>query len=230
LFYLAYNLSWLTRQQEEPLVAALDFAAHRSGSFCAYCFKRIKDGTLALIEPDVLRGAFCSQQCNLRAKLQSDNFLFGEGRALPLGLDEEPSDEAKTDRKEAQEQFIDIWKNSGKASVMLAARLSALQVNAEIVKAVPQADTLKIEFPKLCFVDDYSVSDHTERLRYVDIDVPKSESRSLQHVLAMTMPTLSASYTDERYSVMRGKIAYNAIAINSDEDKESDVSGMTLVL
>ena len=205
------------------MVAALDFGSYKSGDFCTHCFKRLQAGTHASIEPDSLRGAFCSQQCNLRTKLQTDNFLFAEGRALPLGLDEEPSEEAKVDKKEAQEGFIDTWKNSGKASVLLAARLSALQVNAEIVKAVSQAEALRAEFPQLCFVHEYSVADHMERLRFIDTEIPKVELRSLQHLLAVTMPTLSATFTDERYSVMRGKIAYNAFSVNIGEEGENDV-------
>lgn len=209
--------------QEEPLVAALDFDTHKSATYCGHCFRNMKGAVPAAIEADVLRTVFCSQQCNVRAKLQTDNFLFGEGRALPLGLDDEPSDEAKVDRKEAQEAFIDLWRNSNKTSLMIAARLAALQINAEIIKAVPSAEAFQQEFPKLCFINDYSISDHMERLRYLDLDVPKAELRSSQHLLAMTTPALAASHTDERYLVLRGKVTYNAIGVNFDENTERDV-------
>lgn len=165
---------------------------------------------------------FCSQQCNLRLKLQTDNFLFGEGPALPLGIDNEPSSEAKADRKEAQEAFIELWNDSKKTEMILVARLTALQINAEVIKAIPNADSLRTEFPQTCFFGDYSVSDHMERLRYIDQESPKTELRAMQHLLAMTMPSLAASHTDERYNIMKGKIAYNRIGI-VDNSQPGDV-------
>lgn len=206
--------------QEEPLIAALTFAAHTSGLYCGYCFKKSERSSHTAFEPDALRSVFCSQKCNLRAKLQTENFLFGEGSALPLGVDDEPSHEAKADRREAQDAYIDLWKESGKAGVMIAARITALQVNAEIIKVVPNADALKDEFPRLCFVNDYSISDHMERLRYIDLDIPKGELRGLHHLLATTFPALIASHTDERHTVLRGKVAYNAIAVTGSDSDE----------
>lgn len=60
---------------------------------------------------------------------------------------------------------------------------------------------------------DYSLYDHLERLRYLEVEAPEQETKSLRDVFQTALPGLEAFITDERHAMLKGKMAYNAYGV-----------------
>lgn len=149
----------------------------------------------------------------MQAKIQSQNLLFGDEPPFPANLGLELPTNGEEERQKAQAVFVKHWETTGSSTLMLQARISAMQTIAELAKVIPQAAVLKAELPEVAVDSEYTVNDHLERLRYIDVSLPDGEYEALKNLLHTTLPFLADSHSDERHSTMKGKMAYNAIGI-----------------
>lgn len=182
-------------------------------------------------EVDRLDSVYCSKDCQLKSKAQSQNLLFSLEPYLPPELDGGVVAAQSTEQREkAQSAFAESVKSKSKSAPLLAARFVARQVALETAKMIPGQSTL-VDLPK--FVEkgeDYGLYDHLERLRFVETSVEESEIKMLRDVLAAALPGLETAVNDEQYALWKGKMLYNAFGIcygGGRDDKVRDFAQHT---
>lgn len=163
---------------------------------------------------DRLDSVFCSKDCQVKSKVQSQNLLFGLDSPLPRELAPDMSPDATKQRDTAQAAFVDHIKKNGKNAVLLVARFIARQVAAETAKMLPISSTPPppSDAPE-ADGGEYTLYDHIERLRYLQVVAPEEEVKLLAKVLATAVPGLDQFVTDERHATLLGKMAYNAYGV-----------------
>jgi len=201
--------------KEEPVVAVLDHDLQQAGTHCSHCLRHIQKGMAIRPDIDRLNSVYCSKDCQVRAKVQSQNLLFGLDPVLPAELDNGVSELTKPERDRAQTLFADYINTSGKSAPLLVARFVARQVAIETAKMMPtKTGPLAAELPEGGNKDSaYSYYDHMERLRFIDGKVSDEETKMLKDVLAAALPGLEQSLSTERHAMYLGKMAYNAIGV-----------------
>ncbi|OBZ76618.1 hypothetical protein A0H81_03729 [Grifola frondosa] len=201
--------------KEHPIVAVLDADLQGKGSHCSHCLRHIQKGMAITPESDRLDSVYCSEDCQVKDKVQSQNLLFGLEPVLPPEMDNGLNELTKRDRNQAQETFTAFLKAQNKPSHLLAARIVARQVTIETAKmSANKGGPVVAELPEGSGVgEQYGLSDHIERLRFINANVSDEEIKKLCEVLASALPGLEKSITDERHAILLGKIAYNAIGI-----------------
>jgi import receptor subunit TOM20 len=109
---------------------------------------------------------------------------------------------------------VSYIKKHGKTTLLLVARFIARQVAAETAKMMPVGST-SLPFSDLPEAEsgDYTLYDHAERLRYLQVAAPDEEVKLLAKVLATAVPGLEQFVTDERYATLLGKMAYNSFGV-----------------
>jgi import receptor subunit TOM20 len=201
--------------QEHPVATALDFDLEGKGTHCSYCLRVIEKA----IKPptDRLSCAYCSPECHTLAKSQSQDFLFTTTPPLPQSATppDLPADLPRL-RAAAQDAFVKRLQGTRKAFPLLTARLVARQIMAEVSKMVPGAAAPTIpsagEVPE-ADTPGFTINDHVERLRYLELSVPAEETQVVRDVLRNALPGLESFLTDERHAVLLGKIGYNAYGV-----------------
>lgn len=135
------------------------------------------------------------------------------------------SGESRKERDAAQAAFVDHIKKSGKATSLLVARFVARQVSAETAKMVPGNIAAQVmnDVPA-ADSGDYTIDDHIERLRFLELKPPEDEYKLLGKVLSTALPGLENIINDERYATLTGKMAYNAYGICFDGGRDDKVS------
>ena len=163
---------------------------------------------------DPLKATYCSKACQTKASSESHNLLFGLDPPLPNFPAMTPMSEiAKEERKKAQERLAASL-NCGKTTPLLVARFIGKQVTAEIRKLGADAtSTTPITASRGASSEGYSLYDHIERLRYLELSTQQEEVQLISQVLETAMPGLEQFVTDERYTTLKGKMAYNAIGV-----------------
>lgn len=131
------------------------------------------------------------------------------------------SGESRKERDVAQVAFVDHLKKNGKATPLLVARFVARQVSAETAKVVP--GNMYYAPPDN---GDYTMDDHFERLRYLELNPPEDEYRLLGKVLSTALPGLEQLINDERHTTLMGKMAYNAYGVCFDGGRYDKASSM----
>ncbi|PIL36948.1 transcription factor [Ganoderma sinense ZZ0214-1] len=209
---------------ESPFVVALDADLEGKGTHCSYCFRRIEEGQSFVAEADKLGAVFCSTDCQTKANLDWNNMLFGREPVLPPELDPSvvgnPTD--SDGREAAQTAYVKWLKAKARQPNVLGARFVAKQIAHETSKLVKGKDNaLQAEAALLADGGElYSVSDHMERLRFVEGNVTDEEVKLLQAVFGAALPGLEQSVNEERLAVLVGKMAYNAIGITPDGGRD----------
>lgn len=66
---------------------------------------------------------------------------------------------------------------------------------------------------------DFSLADHMERLRLVEVKPKEEELPLISAVLEKTLPGLEQFIPEERHLMLLGKVIYNAIGVGSRDDK-----------
>ncbi|KAF8897884.1 hypothetical protein BD779DRAFT_1782192 [Infundibulicybe gibba] len=206
--------------KENPAVAALDADLEATGKYCSHCFRLIQSAMSIQPPPESnpLSSTYCSKDCMVASKSQSQSLLFSLDPPLPLEIAAAPPQEGATEaRRQAQEKFVEYLKKEARAAPMLVARFIARQVAVEtskMVQDVTKSDPKKSEND---FTDadggDYLLADHMERLRYLEVTPPKEELPLLVEVLKTALPGLEQFVTEERHSTLLGKMKYNAFGI-----------------
>lgn len=208
------TLTW-SISQEEPIVTTLDLDLQGIGSHCGYCLRTIQKDMAIKPEDDQLQTVYCSKDCQVKSKAQSDNLLFGLQPVLPPELDETGASSNKEARDAAQKKFVQSLKDQGKNAPFLVARFVARQVSIETGKMVPKKPgSSAVDLPKLIEGEhSYSLYDHIERLRFLDANVDEKDNKALCEVLGAALPGLENSLTEERHATYLGKISYNSYGI-----------------
>lgn len=119
---------------------------------------------------------------------------------------------SNTDREKAQVAFVEYLKRVKKSFPLLVAKFVARQVAAETAKMIPNAGLPTSELPKIDG-GDYTLYDHSERLRYLEMVASEEEMGLLRQVLQTALPGLEQFVTDERHATLLGKMAYNAYGV-----------------
>ncbi|KAF8592444.1 MAS20-domain-containing protein [Ramaria rubella] len=203
-----------TIYKEEPVVAALDPDLESAGSHCSHCLRHI-DPVISLTFPDdPLQSVYCSKACQATARSESHNLLFSLEPSLPESPIKTISMDVKEARKTAQKKLIASL-NNGYITPLLVARFVGRQVTAETQKlSVGIVGTTPITASRGVSNEDYSLYDHIERLRYLELSPQAEEAELISQLLKTVIPGLEQYITDERYATLKGKMAYNAIGIS----------------
>ena len=210
--------------QERPIVSVLDQDLEGKESHCSQCLRRIEDdGTALRPDGDRLTSAFCSKECEAKLKAESQSLLFGPEYAVPIELNPNEDPEFAKKREDAQVAFARFVRESGRIHVTLVARFIARQVVNETVKLLPtghpSAPTKADEWTSR----GYTLFDHMERVRFLELVAKEDEAEQLRAILKANLQGLEDFVTDERYTVLIGKMAYNAYGISFSGGRDDKV-------
>ncbi|THV08202.1 MAS20-domain-containing protein [Dendrothele bispora CBS 962.96] len=209
--------------KENPVVAALDYDLQNAGTHCSHCLRAVDPPTAVKTPQDPINAVYCSTECQSTAKTQSHALLFTLERPLPAEIPTEPITPVQLEaRRKAQVQYVEHLKKVNKAAPLLVARFLARQIALEMNKLIPGAGEGKDKENDFVDADggDYLLADHLERLRYLEIKADKEEIELITDVLQTVLPGLEQFVAEERYSVLLGKMAYNAFGVYFDGGRE----------
>jgi import receptor subunit TOM20 len=137
----------------------------------------------------------------------------------------EMGDTLRKERENAQKAFVEYLIQTKKAAPELVARFVARQVSAETAKMLPRGILPSVASePVLTDGGEYSLYDHLERLRYLEVKPADNETRILKDVLQTALPGLEQFLTEERHATFVGKMSYNSYGVYFGEGRENKVS------
>ena len=217
---LAYRV-----KQEQPIVAVLDPDLEGKGSHCSQCLRQIDEGTALKPDGDLLASAFCSKECEDKLKAESQLLLFGPEHAIPIELNPNQDPDNTKKREDAQVAFARFIQESGKTLATLVARFIARQVISETMKLLPPNHPSKPQATaeNEWTTNGYTLFDHMERVRYLELSGKEGEAEQLRSIMKANLPGLEEFVTDERYTVLTGKMAYNAYGISPSGGRDDKV-------
>jgi import receptor subunit TOM20 len=202
-------------------VAALDADLEGKGTHCSHCLKSTDPESAIRSESDKLGSTYCSKECELKATTQYESLLFAAQSPISSDIDPTNTPEMAANRATAQDALIAFIRRTARAAPLLVARFVARQVSGELAKlfpgVVPSAPVK--EFAS----GDFSLYDHMERLRYLELDVPEDEGRTLRDLFEYTMAGLEQAIADDRYATLKGKFSYNAYGVFHGEGRADRV-------
>ncbi|KAH9965901.1 hypothetical protein BC827DRAFT_777388 [Russula dissimulans] len=222
---------------ERPIVSALDPDLEGKGSNCSHCLRHIDQGPASKPDGDRLASSFCSKECESQLKAESQTLLFGPEYAIPIELNPNRDPEGDRKREEAQAAYARFVRVRGSGSgsepesesesksgggggtqALLVARFVARQVVNETVKLLPKDHPSAVaqahKEADAGADEGYTLFDHMERVRYLELSGKEAEAEQLRAILKANLPGLEDFVTDERYTVLIGKMAYNAYGIS----------------
>ncbi|EJD01142.1 MAS20-domain-containing protein [Fomitiporia mediterranea MF3/22] len=206
--------------KETPIVASLDPDLVASGRHCGHCLREVESDAAIKPESDRLGSIYCSEKCQTQSGTQSQDMLFSDKSPLPAEVAADLPQQSVAERPKTQDALAEFCRQKGTSGLLLVARLVAIQIVAELAKALPQAAHMKEQLPEFSISEQYTVYDHIERLRYIDVTLPDDEYKTLRELLLATLPFLEDVHSDERHAMFRGKVAYNAIGIYFGEGRD----------
>jgi import receptor subunit TOM20 len=107
---------------------------------------------------------------------------------------------------------------------MLVARFIARQVVNETVKLLPASHpTRSSQAPDEWAANGYTLFDHMERVRYLELNGKEGGAEQLRVILKANLSGLEEFVTDERYTVLIGKMAYNTYGISPSGGRDDKV-------
>ncbi|KIJ20440.1 hypothetical protein PAXINDRAFT_166493 [Paxillus involutus ATCC 200175] len=201
--------------KEAAVVTALDTDLQGKGTHCSYCLRGIEKGMAIWPESDRFSSVYCSKDCQIKAKTSSQGLLFTLESALPQDMATGLSGSSDEARNRAQAAFAEYLTKTGRAAPELVARFIARQVAVETAKMMPQLLTTPGASGNPVATDggEYTLYDHLERLRYLEVTAPAEETDLLKAVLRMALPGLEQFVTEERHASYLGGMAYNAFGV-----------------
>jgi len=207
--------------QEQPVVAVLDADLEGKGGHCSNCLREFVDHSPIRPLGDPLSASYCSEDCQLQAALNHHHLLFGKGAAI-LETPTLPSDDdtvINAPRAAAQAQLVEAFHTSGKSGLLLVARFIARMVADETRKLAKTGSA-----PNMA-QDEYTLFDHLERLRFLEIadNEWQGQSKLLANALKLAADGLDEFLQNDRYGVLLGKMAYNAIGVTFNEGRSDKV-------
>jgi mitochondrial import receptor subunit TOM20 len=214
-------------EQERPIVSVLDPDLEGKRSHCSQCLRKVDDAALKP-DGDRLESAFCSEACETKLKSESQTLLFGPEYAIPAELNPNQGDSDTAKKLEdAQAALARFVRESGGTQVILVARFIARQVINETVKLLPPGHpsipppTERNEWTE----HGYTLFDHMERVRFLELSGKEYEAEHLRAILKANLQGLEDFVTDERYTVLTGKMAYNAYGVSFSGGRDDKVRG-----
>ena len=207
--------------QERPIVTVLD--PDLEGSHCSQCLRQIPDGDALKPDGDRLTSAFCSKECEAKLKVESQSLLFGPEYAIPVELNPNEDPGFAQKRKDAQIAFARFVRESDRIHVTLVARFIARQVVNETVKLLPPGHPSAPTETDEWTGNGYTLFDHMERVRFLELNANEDEAEQLRAILKANLQGLEEFVTNERYTVLIGKIAYNAYGISFEGGRDDKV-------
>ena len=209
--------------QERPIVTVLDPDLEGKGSHCSQCLRQIPDGDALKPDGDRLTSAFCSKECEAKLKVESQSLLFGPEYAIPVELNPNEDPGFAQKRKDAQIAFARFVRESDRIHVTLVARFIARQVVNETVKLLPPGHPSAPTETDEWTGNGYTLFDHMERVRFLELNANEDEAEQLRAILKANLQGLEEFVTNERYTVLIGKIAYNAYGISFEGGRDDKV-------
>jgi mitochondrial import receptor subunit TOM20 len=212
-------------------MTALDFDLQEAGTHCSQCFRFIQDeeSVIKPEEQDRLNSVYCSKECQIKHKSQSQSLLFTLENPVPEPIAAEMSPEDVEKRRVAQEAFTAALKANKKIHPLLLARFIARSVAGETAKLFESTGVV-LPPQDLPPTDggDYSLHDHLERLRYLELQPQAEDIALLKAVFEHALPGLESFVTDERYAQLLGKIAFNSYGVSFDGGRDDRVSARAI--
>ncbi|KAG0703911.1 hypothetical protein DFH29DRAFT_914666 [Suillus ampliporus] len=206
--------------KEDAIVAVLDADIQGKGTHCSYCLRHIETDPIRP-ESDRLNSVYCSSDCQTQHKAHSQTLLFTLESPLPAAMAPEMGGTLREARDNAQKAFVEYLIETKKAASELVARFVARQVSAETAKMLPREMLPGVASePVLTDGGEYSLYDHLERLRYLEVKPADRETLVLKDVLQTALPGLEQFLTDERHATFVGKMSYNAFGVYFGEGRE----------
>ncbi|KAF4601780.1 hypothetical protein EYR40_004980 [Pleurotus pulmonarius] len=213
--------------KEQPVATVLDNDLRSQGSYCTHCLRHIEKGMAIPSSPsEPFPSVWCSKDCQLKSRTQYHSLLFTLDPPLPPDVPTPPvSPQELEERRKAQSLFAEYLLKNGNAAPLLAAKFIARQVQNETSKLMASAPPAEIDYPT-AEGGDYGLTDHLERLRFLETVPSAEEMRLLTDVLQHALPGLEQFVTDERHAILLGKMAYNAFGVcyggGRDDKPETD--------
>ncbi|KZV77179.1 hypothetical protein PENSPDRAFT_645453 [Peniophora sp. CONT] len=201
---------------EEPVVTALDADLEGKGLYCSHCIRPISPDS-AIRPPeglDKFGPTYCSKECELKSVNQSQGLLFGTTSPVP---ETELTPEMIAKRAEAQDVFVSRIRAEGKTAALLVARFNTRQVSGELSKMFPG---MPGEPATVLGLTDFTIYDHIERLRYLEVTPEEEELVTFRSVLESVLPGLDQFITEERYATLKGQMLYNAYGVYYGEGRD----------
>jgi hypothetical protein len=176
-------------------------------------------------ESDFLDSVYCSKECQIKMKAQSQSLLFSLDSPLPPEMAPPMPPQAVEERNKAQKAFAAYLNNAAKSVPLLVARFIARQVAAETAKMTPTSPSAPLT-SDIFAIDggEYTLYDHIERLRYLEVPAPEDEMKLLREVLQHALPGLEQFVTDERHATLLGKMGYNIYGVCFGGGRDDKVS------
>lgn len=199
------------------------------GSHCSQCLRQIDEDTALKPDGDRLASAFCSKECETKLRAESQLLLFGPEYAIPIELNPNQDPEIAEKREDAQTAFARFIRESGNTLATLVARFIARQVISETMKLLPTNHPSNSTTSPLAAADDewtangYTLFDHVERVRFLELSGKEGEAELLRSIMKANLPGLEEFVTDERYTTLIGKMAYNAYGISPSGGRDDKV-------
>jgi hypothetical protein len=139
--------------------------------------------------------------------------------------------EATGKRDTAQTAFVKYIMEKKKVVPLLVARFIGRQVAVETQKMLPNPSSLMhtSDIPE-AEGGEYSLYDHIERLRYLEMSTEKKEVTLVKEVLRTALPGLEDFVTDERYAMLLGKMAYNSYGVCFGGGRDNRVGDLVFTL
>lgn len=214
---------------EKPMVTALDADLMGTSQYCSYCLKAIPNGSAIQVPLDPFHSAYCSTQCQHDAEEQYQTLLFS---TIPPATPSNPAPvrtKAQVEeRKKAQEQFVETVKESGKTGALLVLRFVGRLIADEHARIVGENKTddglPKVEEESKL---NYSFYDYTERLRSLVLTSGPQDEKELaqsREVLRLAVDGMEAFLDDERFMLLKGKMAYNCYGVTYDTGRTNKPS------
>ena len=195
------------------------------GSHCSQCLRQIDEGAAIKPDNDRLSSAFCSKECEAKLKADSQSLLFGPEYAIPIEINPNQGPESAKKREDAQIAFSRFVRESGGIQGMLVARFVARQLVNETVKLLPANHPQAVPALQVDELTEngYTLFDHVERVRYLELDGKEGEAEQLRTIMKVNLQGLEDFVTDERYTMLVGKMAYNAYGISPAGGRDDKV-------
>jgi hypothetical protein len=173
---------------------------------------------------DPLDSAYCSKECQIKAKSQSQNLLFSVESPLPSEMGQPMPPQALEERRKAQIMYVKYLKKVARAAPELVARFIARQVALETANMVQDSPvTVSSDLPEADGAR-YTLYDHIEQLRYLEVVAPEEEMKLLCGVLQTALPGLEQFVTSERHATLLGKMGYNMYGVCFGGGRDDKVS------
>jgi mitochondrial import receptor subunit TOM20 len=188
------------------VLATLDPDLISSGTHCAQCLRVIIPGMSLHPEGDQLSSSFCSRECQTAAYSKYGKLLFSLEPPIPELAPEITADMMRR-RKKSQEAFVQFLQQHV-VRFQSCTYLTAQFIANYIIDGLISKGPFSTES-----VNDYALSDHLERIRYLELSNLEEQHKLVYGIFENIMPGLQQFLSLQRFSSLVGKMAYNAFGV-----------------